>query len=266
VFLRDWRASPEPIEHPIDILLYGLAQLERLRQQPQHAQARRLWRAQLDWTLHRAVWREQDCAVWPCAHAHSVFPLPSGWISAFAQSLAICLLLRSKTLVPASERAELVRVARAALAVFRLPTAQGGVRAELPGCGAWFEEYPTQPPSLVLNGHIYACFGLHDLWRLDDNRPAGALFADGMAALERGLSRFELGSWSRYDLFPWPAPNPASPYYHGAHVHLLNVVHRLTGMEAAAVMATRWRQSGRNPLQIGRGIWQKVSWRRGRKP
>ena len=40
--------------------------------------------------------------------------------------------------------------------------AEGGVQARL-GDGPWPEEYPTDPPSYVLNGGIFALWGLYDV-------------------------------------------------------------------------------------------------------
>jgi hypothetical protein len=34
----------------------------------------------------------------------------------------------------------------------------------------WFEEYPSSPPSYVLNGFVYALFGLIDLYRVTNNQ------------------------------------------------------------------------------------------------
>ena len=42
------------------------------------------------------------------------------------------------------------------------PVSEGGVRADLFG-SPWFEEYPTQPSTFVLNGFIYSLIGLYDL-------------------------------------------------------------------------------------------------------
>uniref|UniRef100_A0A183A2Z4 Heparosan-N-sulfate-glucuronate 5-epimerase n=1 Tax=Echinostoma caproni TaxID=27848 RepID=A0A183A2Z4_9TREM len=57
------------------------------------------------------------------------------------------------------------RSAQNALAVFNTSVAQNGIRSlflnqpSLP----WYEEYPTEPGNFVLNGFIYALFGLYDL-------------------------------------------------------------------------------------------------------
>ena len=47
-------------------------------------------------------------------------------------------------------------------AAMRLPSGEGGVQARLGG-GPWPEEYPTDPPSYVLNGGIFALWGMYDV-------------------------------------------------------------------------------------------------------
>lgn len=58
-----------------------------------------------------------------------------------------------------------LQCARNALQAYNLSVSQNGVRSlflnqpSLP----WYEEYPTEPGNFVLNGFIYALFGLYDL-------------------------------------------------------------------------------------------------------
>jgi heparosan-N-sulfate-glucuronate 5-epimerase len=53
-----------------------------------------------------------------------------------------------------------------ALRPFQLSSARGGVTAYFLDQLPWYEEYPTEPPSFVLNGFIYSLIGLYDLFTL----------------------------------------------------------------------------------------------------
>lgn len=67
----------------------------------------------------------------------------------------------------------------------------------------WYEEYPTEPPSFVLNGFIYSLIGLYDLLTLApalQARDAAALFQQGMKSLKKLLLAFDNGSGTNYDL------------------------------------------------------------------
>lgn len=52
-----------------------------------------------------------------------------------------------------------LRTALEALRPFRTPSKDGGVLAYFLGQYPWYEEYPTTPPSFVLNGFIYSLLG-----------------------------------------------------------------------------------------------------------
>ena len=60
----------------------------------------------------------------------------------------------------------------------RLPVADGGVAAELDG-GYFPEEYPSIPHSYVLNGALFALWGLHDVAVALDDPAARELLDDG---------------------------------------------------------------------------------------
>lgn len=47
--------------------------------------------------------------------------------------------------------------------VYRVASADGGVLATFLNKYHWYEEYPTQPASFVLNGFIFSLLGLYDL-------------------------------------------------------------------------------------------------------
>ena len=90
-----------------------------------------------------------------------------------------------------------------ALKPFRIPSHQGGVLATFLGKYAWYEEYPTRPESLVLNGFIYSLLGLYDLNQIAPkavNKEAGMLFDQGMVSLKKLLLLYDTGSGTSYDL------------------------------------------------------------------
>ena len=50
-----------------------------------------------------------------------------------------------------------------ALSLFSVPSSEGGFLASFLGRVPWYEEYPTDPPTFVLNGFMYSLMGLVDL-------------------------------------------------------------------------------------------------------
>lgn len=152
-------------------------------------------------------------------YPHSL-PLPPGWLSAMAQGEGASLLVRVAAATGDDRYAD---AARRALGPMRVPSADGGTRAALDGHD-WPEEYPTQPPSYVLNGGIFAMWGLRDVAVALGDEQAREEFAAAHAALVANLHRWDTGRWSLYDLFPHPLSNPASSFYHRLHISQLEAM------------------------------------------
>ena len=148
------------------------------------------------------------------------FQLPAGWPSAMAQGEGASLLTR---LYIATGEERWADAARRAVAAMRLPSTSGGVQARLSG-EPWPEEYPTDPPSYVLNGGIFALWGLYDVGLALGDAEAARDFEQGAATLAANLGRWDTGYWSRYDLFPHPVMNVASSFYHALHTSQLEAM------------------------------------------
>ena len=123
-----------------------------------------------------------------------------------------------------------------ALSPLSVPSSEGGACALLDG-RPFPEEYPTQPPSFVLNGAIFALWGLRDVAVGLGHAEAGRAFEDGVDALAASIHRWDTGSWSLYDLFPHPVPNVASGAYHALHVAQLEAMVQLAPRPELAAAA-----------------------------
>lgn len=127
--------------------------------------------------------------------------LSPGWYSAMGQGHAISLLARAYHHSHGDRR--YLQAAINGMRPFRVPSKQGGVLAKFMGKLDWYEEYPTQPASFVLNGFIYSLLGLYDLNATAPSNVAGEarqLYEQGMTSLRRMLVLFDTGSGTIYDL------------------------------------------------------------------
>ena len=110
----------------------------------------------------------------------------------------------------------------------------------------WYEEYPTEPPSFVLNGFIYSLIGLYDLLTLAPSlqaREATVLFQQGMKSLKKLLLAFDTGSGTNYDLRHLTlgcAPNIARWDYHATHVNQLLLLATIDKDPLLSATAARW--------------------------
>ena len=157
---------------------------------------------------------------WAMPHTYRLEP---PWLSAMAQGEGASLLLRAHAATGEERYAE---AAMRALSPLASPVSEGGLRAPL-GDGFFLEEYPTEPPSQVLNGGIFALWGYFDASVALADADAHGHFEHGVASLAANLHRWDTGSWSLYDLYPHPAPNVASSFYHVLHINQIRAMELL---------------------------------------
>jgi heparosan-N-sulfate-glucuronate 5-epimerase len=170
---------------------------------------------------------------------HHTFKLDPPWLSAMAQGQAASLFVRLHLEQPEGER--YAEAATRALRPYELASAEGGVRAPL-GSGWFPEEYPTQPPSFVLNGGIFAIYGLYDVATALGDAEARQRFLETVDTLAENVHRWDTGFWSRYDLFPHPVPNVASSAYHLLHISQLEALQQLEPRPQTGAVLARFRR------------------------
>ena len=185
------------------------------------------------------------------------FPMATPWHSAMAQGEGASLLVRAYRDTGEEVFAD---AARRALHLLSVPTAEGGVQA-LVGERPFPEEYPTQPPSLVLNGGIFALWGLHDVGLALGDSQAARTFTEGVDTLAAEIHRWDLGYWSRYDLFPHPVVNVASSFYHDLHVNQLTALNRTAPRPELQRAVERFRGYAASRGNCARAFGHKVLFR-----
>jgi heparosan-N-sulfate-glucuronate 5-epimerase len=193
-------------------------------------------------------------------HTHPfkhTFMLQPPWISAISQGEGASLLVRIFNETGEERYAE---AARRALLPLGVDAQDGGVRATLGG-RPFPEEYPTRPPSFVLNGAIFTMWGMHDVGVALDDAPAREAFEQAVDTLAENLHRWDVGYWSRYDLFPHPVLNVASSFYHNLHINQLRAMNRLAPRPALAATADRWALNAASAAARRHALARKVLFR-----
>jgi hypothetical protein len=189
-----------------------------------------------DWLLeHRTA--EADGVVWRIDLPVPKYGQEPGWISAMGQGQAISVLLRAHRL---SGRDEYLRVARAALPALCRPVAEGGTQSVIDGHPV-LEEYPTATPCAVLNGWIFALFGVHELAVVTGDAVARSLFERSATGVVEMLPRYDTGWWSLYSLHDHGRPDLAKPFYQRLHPELLEALALIHPAPRLTRYAERWR-------------------------
>jgi heparosan-N-sulfate-glucuronate 5-epimerase len=199
---------------------------------------------------HEGGWEFES----PYAHT---FDLRPPWLSAMAQGEGASLLVRLHAEIGEDLFAE---AALLALKPMFLHAAKEGVLAPL-GTGWFPQEYPTQPPCHVLNGGIFALWGLHDVWLGLADPHSGRAFEEGVEGLAANLSRWDTGYWSRYDLYPHPVTNVASFGYHLLHIHQLRAMSRVAPNPVFEETARRFEAYARSLRARARAFAKKATFR-----
>ena len=167
--------------------------------------------------------------------------LEAPWSSAMAQGQAMSLLIR---LYLATGDATYVDAARRARRPLTSPVAQGGLVASLRG-NAWYEEYPTRPPTFVLNGFMFTLLGLHDLAAVDPSRLTHRLYERGIRTLRLSLPLFDVRGRSLYHLAHRTgggrSATIAPAHYQRVHVKLLGALDARSPHRVLRHYRDRWR-------------------------
>jgi len=154
-----------------------------------------------------------------------------------AQGLAVSVLLRAGDL---TGEPSYLDAARAAVALLLKPLADGGC-AHYDEVGRPFlEECPSDPPSHILNGALFALIGLREF----EARSGGDAHVPAARRLAAQLGRYDLGYWSRYDLC---FDAPATMAYHSLHISLLEAAAAVLAAPSLRGVALVWRSYLRNP-------------------
>ena len=217
-------------------------------------------------TLHAADWLttnlEQNAhGIWVWNH-HFDWEyrdtLKAPWYSGLAQGQGVSLLLRAHARSPEQKYQ---RAADRAFVALTRPIAEGGVlfedRSEKGETNLWIEEYLVDPPTHILNGFMWALWGVFDFWLARADVSAKEIFDRGVETLIHNLGRFDTGYWSLYEQSGTRLKMLASPFYHQLHVVQLRVMAKLTGDVRLASAAERWEGYARRRGNRTRALVEK---------
>ncbi|WP_158633918.1 D-glucuronyl C5-epimerase family protein [Radiobacillus deserti] len=162
------------------------------------------------------------------------------WYSAIGLGMAMSVLSRASYLSRNQNYAN--RALRANALFQRFPP--NGVLAKFENEYSFYEECPTNPPSYILNGFMFALVGLYDLATRTENKLTKQLFNDGMITLKRMLPLYDLGNRTAYDLTHYTTdggyPNVAKWGYHVTHIHLLATLNAVSKDDRLKKALKRW--------------------------
>ncbi|MBE0417154.1 MAG: hypothetical protein IBX63_05275 [Coriobacteriia bacterium] len=177
--------------------------------------------------------------------------LEAGWRSAMAQGEAISLLLRVSQDQPDDRY---LAAARRSYECMLRPVSARGTLGSFPDGDPILEEYAgSEVDSAVLNGAIFALFGVRDLMLVTGDAEVGRTWTSLSDALAGHLDGYDRGEWTVYDLDPMGHP---AGKYHRIHIAQARVMYELTGDSRWRTAAERWERYRQERAQwSGIRIW-----------
>lgn len=246
VFGEHWDAEPRdragvlcgsPGYHPIRIAQYALHEY-RLWLQNGDEGSFSSFMAQAFWLRNAQRRVENVDGIYAFGFPWRKYGAPAGWRSAMAQGEAISVLLRAERFAPSLGYGD---AAVCAAEPFRYSIDRGGVVYDA-GDDAFFEEVASENAAHILNGCIFAFWGLWELQQVAPERWRATLLERVCRTLVRSISRYDTGWWSRYSLLRSASgrPHVATLKYHAFHIAQLRVLAEMVDEPRFADVSQRW--------------------------
>lgn len=217
---------------------YALANYQRFAQTGNEAYCERFLKC-AQWFVKHGEHRATKDVVW--SYDFSLrYPKTKPWISCLAQGYGISVLSIAYAL---QADGNYLLVADKAFQALKRPTQQGGCAMHGDDGTIVFQEDSSLTIPHVLNGWIFALFGVYDYAVVTRDDNVWELWNHGVRSLQKYLPLYDCGFFSLYNLDPKTRlKNTASVFYHKVHVLQLEVLKYLTGEDVFDHYATRWKR------------------------
>jgi len=230
--------------NPDAIAQYALGYFEKYSENRDNAY-KEIFLKQANWFVDNLRERDNGISVWEYNFDFEYFKkLKKPWYTSLGQGHGISVLVRAYLLTKKTIYLDTAK--KAFLAFQYLTNVNGGVKyIDEHGC-VWFEEAIINPPTHILNGFIWALWGIYDYWLTTKDGIAKNLFDEGVKTLKKNLHKYDKGFWSTYDLAKTELPGIASWYYHNLHIAQLKIMHKLTNEKVFLEYAEKWEKYQKN--------------------
>jgi hypothetical protein len=256
--LLDYHGQIGKQYNPIAIAQWGLGNYNLFHASGEKHREQRFLKA-ADWLCDHLERNRSGVWAW---HHHFDWEyrdtLKAPWYSGLAQGQGISLLIRAYS---QTRHPEYLYAAQKAFTSFLLPIEDGGITFTDDRGDLWFEEYIVNPPTHILNGFIWAAWGVYDYFLGSGDPTAQSLFQQAVRTLSNNLESYDMGFWSLYEQSGTRLKMVASPFYHQMHIVQLRGMHRLTGEAKFAEFADRWDRYTQSRTKRTRALCYKSAFK-----
>jgi len=236
--LLDYKGKIGLQHNPIAIAQYGIGNFNLYKQKCKKDYLDKALKA-ADWLKDNLKKNKFGLGVWNHNfdwEYRSVLKAP--WYSALSQGQGISLLVR---VYVETGKSEYAKTASAAFKSLLVEIGEGGVLFIDENNNRWLEEYISNPPTHILNGFIWALWGVYDYFLLTKEKSAARLWDECLKTLKNNLEKFDIEYWSLYDLSAVKMKNIASLFYHKLHIVQMDVLYRLSGIGVFKEYNNKWK-------------------------
>lgn len=225
---------------PIAIFQYGLGSYDLFLITKEELYLDK-FKLMVNWTMDN----QEDSGAWN----NFFYIYPEAPYSAMAQGEGVSLLLRAY--IEFNEE-KYLEAARKAIDFMLLSIEDGGTTIYR-GDDIFLQECTNQPT--VLNGWIFAIFGLYDYVKVSGDKNLKVILEKTLNTLSNYLPALDNKYWSMYNLDGMIT----SPFYHNLHIAQLNALYDLFGMEIFNHYSYKWKIYQGNWFNRKRAFLVKVS-------
>ena len=215
--------------------------------------------ANVHWLLDNLKPNRHGTCLWSHTFDFEYFrTLKAPWFSGLAQGQGLSVLVRAFAETGA---AKYLNAADQVYETLKLPIQEGGVVYRDHTGSPWIEEYLVEPPTHILNGFIWALWGVYDYWLLTKKEETPKLFQSYVDTIIKNISRYDSGIWSYYELTPQKIKSLASRFYHSLHIVQLRIMHQMTGHPDFLAYAQKWSEYDQKTLYRYLALFYKVGFK-----
>lgn len=244
VILFDYYGDIGRQYNPLAVAQYGLGHFNKYLKTRERMHLREA-ETQANWLIRNLERNAKGLPVWKHHFRwHYKQYLEAGWFSAHSQGTGISLLAR---MYRETNNDIYLRAARDAFISMTIAMREGGVQFIDEENNVWLEEYLINPPTHILNGFLWALWGVWDFYLLTGDGEAKIIFEKCVATLKKNLPRYDFGFWSLYDLSRQALPMVASHFYHSLHIVQLRATFLISGDSIFDEYSNKFARYARNP-------------------
>lgn len=190
--------------------------------------------------LANTIWLEnnyveyKNAYVYPFPFAIKSFGNKAGWISGMYQGIILSAFIRANLI---TNDAKYLVSAQKVYNSYQFNLGEKyGFKVE-DEYGLWFEESMLKPATHILNGFIYAIFGLYDFYKITKNTDVKTIIDRCFETLKVTLPQYDMGYWSYYDLNGTIA---SYSYHEKMHIPLLRALYEISGEIIFNTYENKW--------------------------